>query len=192
MNNNKPYIIGVAGGSGSGKTFFLKCFLHHFNTEEVCLISQDDYYKPIGEQKVDENGWVNFDLPEGINDTKLLEDLKLLIDGRQFQEKNILLILMRKVRLMNIRVHDYNCRGIICIPLSEHHNIRPEKFMDADEEITLNRRISRDEIDRGIPVIWLCTNGLTTLCLLTNNFCFLTRNLVRKSSLTINMWRKIL
>jgi uridine kinase len=38
---NKPYIVGIAGGSGSGKTFFLKCFLKHFTTDEVCLVSQD-------------------------------------------------------------------------------------------------------------------------------------------------------
>jgi len=40
---NKPFIIGVAGGSGSGKTFFLRCFLEHFSADEVCLVSQDDY-----------------------------------------------------------------------------------------------------------------------------------------------------
>ncbi|RYE12314.1 MAG: uridine kinase, partial [Sphingobacteriales bacterium] len=41
---NKPYIVGIAGGSGSGKTFFLRCLLKHFSEEEVCLVSQDDYY----------------------------------------------------------------------------------------------------------------------------------------------------
>ena len=62
MSSKKPFIIGVAGGSGSGKTFFLKCFLHHFKADEVSLISQDDYYRPKQEQKIDENGWINFDL----------------------------------------------------------------------------------------------------------------------------------
>ena len=42
----KPYIIGIAGGSGSGKTFFLKCFLKHFAEHEITLVSQDDYYIP--------------------------------------------------------------------------------------------------------------------------------------------------
>ncbi|RYF23201.1 MAG: uridine kinase, partial [Flavobacteriales bacterium] len=40
MNNNKPLIIGIAGGSGSGKTFFLNSFLHHFKNDEVTLLSQ--------------------------------------------------------------------------------------------------------------------------------------------------------
>ena len=46
---NKPFIIGIAGGSGSGKTFFLNCFLKHFEPNEVCLVSQDDYYLPIAQ-----------------------------------------------------------------------------------------------------------------------------------------------
>ena len=55
MSNNKPYVIGVAGGSGSGKTFFLNCFLNHFTKEEICLVSQDDYYKNVGELTAEEN-----------------------------------------------------------------------------------------------------------------------------------------
>lgn len=63
MSNNKPYVLGVAGGSGSGKTFFLKAFLNHFSNEEVCLVSQDDYYIPQGEMTAEENRLHNFDLP---------------------------------------------------------------------------------------------------------------------------------
>ena len=62
--SKKPFVIGIAGGSGSGKTFFLNCFLNHFNPEDICLVSQDDYYKPKYLQKIDKNGWINFDLPE--------------------------------------------------------------------------------------------------------------------------------
>lgn len=152
MNNNKPYIIGVAGGSGSGKTFFLKCFLHHFSTEEVCLISQDDYYKPIGEQKVDDNGWVNFDLPEGIDDAKLLEDLKLLIDGQSISRKEYTFnINEESARLMNITSAPIIIvEGLFVFHYPELSQLFDLKiFMDADEEITLNRRISRDEIERG-------------------------------------------
>ena len=152
MNNNKPFIIGVAGGSGSGKTFFLKCFLHHFSADEVCLISQDDYYRPITEQKLDENGWINFDLPEGIEDDRLLGDLKLLIDGKSIEKKEYTFNINEgNARLMNI-----TSAPIIIVEglfvfhypeISELFDLRI--FMDADEEITLNRRISRDATERG-------------------------------------------
>lgn len=152
MNNNKPYIIGVAGGSGSGKTFFLKCFLHHFNAEEVCLISQDDYYKPKEFQKIDENGWINFDLPEGIDDTRLLQDLKLLVSGGTIEKKEYTF----NVNEENARLLNISSAPIIIVEglfvfhypeLAEMFDLKI--FLDADEEITLNRRISRDEIERG-------------------------------------------
>jgi uridine kinase len=59
-----PFIIGITGGSGSGKTRFLKSLLNHFSKKEVCLISQDNYYKEREEQPIDGKGVQNFDLPE--------------------------------------------------------------------------------------------------------------------------------
>jgi uridine kinase len=67
---NKPYVVGVAGGSGSGKTFFLKCFLEHFTPDEVCLVSQDDYYIPVAHTMTkEENKHYNFDLPSTLMPT---------------------------------------------------------------------------------------------------------------------------
>ena len=61
-----PYTIGITGGSGSGKTYFIKALSQHFKPDEVCLISQDHYYKPRDTQQTDERGVKNFDLPESI------------------------------------------------------------------------------------------------------------------------------
>ena len=80
MKNSKPVIIGIAGGSGSGKTFFLHSFLHHFKTDEVTLISQDDYYIPPGEMTQEENKLYNFDLPTTIDSQQFVMDLKKLRD----------------------------------------------------------------------------------------------------------------
>lgn len=152
MNKNKPYIIGVAGGSGSGKTFFLKCFLHHFTAGEVSLISQDDYYHPIADQAVDQNGWINFDLPESIDDQKLLLDLKMLITGKTITKKEYTF----NVDAENARMLDIRTAPIIIVEglfvfhyqeIASLFNMRI--FLDADEEITLNRRITRDELERG-------------------------------------------
>jgi uridine kinase len=151
-SSKKPFIIGVAGGSGSGKTFFLKCFLHHFTSQEVTLISQDDYYRPKAEQKVDENGWINFDLPEGIDDKKLLADLKLLIDGQSVQKKEYTFnVNEENARLLKIpSAPIIIVEGLFVFHFQELAKLFDLKiFMDADEEITLNRRISRDEIERG-------------------------------------------
>jgi uridine kinase len=152
MSSKKPFVIGVAGGSGSGKTFFLKCFLHHFKTEEVSLISQDDYYRPKEEQKIDENGWINFDLPEGIDDARLLHDLKRLIAGEAVEKKEYTFNMNEEhARLLNITSAPIIIvEGLFVFHFKEISELFDMKiFMDADEEITLNRRISRDEIERG-------------------------------------------
>jgi len=152
MSSNKPFIIGVAGGSGSGKTFFLKCFLHHFKPEEVSLISQDDYYRPKQEQKIDENGWINFDLPQGIDDARLLQDLKKLIAGESIEKKEYTFNVNEEhARLLNIASAPIIIvEGLFVFHFREIAELFDMKiFMDADEEITLNRRISRDEIERG-------------------------------------------
>lgn len=151
-NNKKPFIIGVAGGSGSGKTFFLKCFLHHFTSGEVTLISQDDYYRPKSEQKVDENGWINFDLPEGIDDERLLSDLQRLIGGESVEKKEYTFnVNEENARLLQIpSAPIIIVEGLFVFHFQELARLFDLKiFMDADEEITLNRRISRDGMERG-------------------------------------------
>jgi uridine kinase len=50
----KPYTVGITGGSGSGKTFFLKSLAERFTEKEICIISQDNYYHPREQQKKDE------------------------------------------------------------------------------------------------------------------------------------------
>ncbi len=152
MSSRKPFIIGVAGGSGSGKTFFLKCFLHHFKPEEVSLISQDDYYRSKQEQKIDENGWINFDVPEGIDDERLLNDLKLLMVGQSIEKKEYTFnVNEENAKLLNIvSAPIIIVEGLFVFHFQEIAKLFDMKiFMDADEEITLNRRISRDELERG-------------------------------------------
>jgi uridine kinase len=152
LSSKNPFIIGVAGGSGSGKTFFLKCFLHHFSSGEVSLISQDDYYRPMTEQAVDENGWINFDLPEGIDDKRLLHDLQLLIDGKSIEKKEYTFNTNEEnARLLNIASAPIIIvEGLFVFHFQEIAKLFDLRiFMDADEEITLNRRITRDGVERG-------------------------------------------
>ena len=150
--SKKPFVIGIAGGSGSGKTFFLNCFLNHFNPEDICLVSQDDYYKPKYLQKIDKNGWINFDLPEGIDDEKLTSDLTGLISGDSFQKKEYTFnVSEEKARLLTIKSAPIIIvEGLFIFHYSKVSQLFDMRiFMDADEEITLNRRIKRDGEERG-------------------------------------------
>jgi len=73
-----PFVVGIAGSSGSGKTFFLHCFLNHFAAHEVALISQDDYYIPANTKTKEENKLYNFDLPTAIDRPAFEHDIRLL------------------------------------------------------------------------------------------------------------------
>ena len=149
---NKPFIIGVAGGSGSGKTFFLNCFLNHFKSSEISLISQDDYYKPIATQPLDENGWVNFDLPICIDSQKLLEDLQTLIAGGSVQKKEYTFnVAGTEARMLTINPAPIIVvEGLFIFHYQELANLLDMRiFLDAEEELTLNRRIKRDTVERG-------------------------------------------
>ena len=85
----QPYTIGITGGSGSGKTFFIKELSSHFRPEEICLISQDHYYKPLDAQFTDEKGVQNFDLPTSIDKDALAGDILMLKSGRSIVKKGI-------------------------------------------------------------------------------------------------------
>ncbi len=149
---SKPFIIGVAGGSGSGKTFFLNCFLNHFDNSEISLISQDDYYKPIATQPLDENGWVNFDLPICIDSQKLLEDLQTLIAGGSVQKKEYTFnVAETEARMLTIDPAPIIVvEGLFIFHYQELASLLDMRiFLDAEEELTLNRRIKRDTVERG-------------------------------------------
>ena len=64
---DRPFIIGITGGSGSGKTSLIRKLKNAFTEGSITVLSQDDYYVPMEEQFVDDHGVHNFDLPTAIN-----------------------------------------------------------------------------------------------------------------------------
>ena len=154
MNKNKPYIIGIAGGSGSGKTFFLNCFLHHFKNDEVTLVSQDDYYIPAGEMTQEENKLYNFDLPSTIDDGQFLHDIKQLVKGevvykKEYNFNNPLAV----VKILEINPAPIIIvEGLFILHFKEIAKLLDYKiFIEADEQVALARRIRRDGMERGYP-----------------------------------------
>src|SRR5690606_39398277 len=78
---NKPYLVGITGGSASGKTLFLDRLLNFFNPDQICLISQDNYYKARNLQPIDDMGIPNFDTPESIDFQQYAEDIRKTQNG---------------------------------------------------------------------------------------------------------------
>ncbi len=152
--NKKPFIIGIAGGSGSGKTFFLNCFLHHFKQDEVTLVSQDDYYIPAGEMTQEENKLYNFDLPSTIDSEQFLKDIKQLMNGevvykKEYNFNNPLAV----VKILEIKSAPIIIvEGLFILHFKEIAALLDHMiFIDADEQVALDRRIKRDGLERGYP-----------------------------------------
>ena len=152
MSNNKPYVIGVAGGSGSGKTFFLNCFLNHFSADEVCLVSQDDYYIKVGEMTAEENRLHNFDLPTCIEVNQFQNDVNDLMDFKTVYKQEYTFNNPTAIpKLLEIKPAPI----LIIEGLFIYHYKYIDQlfdyriFMDAAVEIALERRLSRDLLERG-------------------------------------------
>jgi uridine kinase len=150
---NKPYIIGIAGGSGSGKTFFLNCFLNHFKKEEVCLVSQDDYYIPVADNMTpEENKLYNFDLPHTIDREHFIHDINRLIAGQSFTKKEYCFGNPNAVpKMLEIKPAPIIIvEGLFILHFRDIADLLDMKiFIDADEEVALQRRLRRDLIERG-------------------------------------------
>lgn len=150
--NQKPYIIGIAGGSGSGKTFFLNCFLEHFKENEITLVSQDDYYIPANTKTREENRVYNFDLPTSLYRENFHQDILALIAGKTiFKEEYTFNNDTLNSKTLEIRPAPILIvEGLFIFHFKEINALLDHRiFVHAEEEIALARRLKRDLIERG-------------------------------------------
>jgi len=150
--NKKPYVIGIAGSSGSGKTFFLNCFLKHFSPDEVTLISQDDYYIPANTKTQEENKLYNFDLPTSIDRNAFYKDISYLFDGKTiYKEEYTFNNPAIKPKMLEIKPAPILIiEGLFIYHYTEVNKLIDHRiFLDANQDIALERRLRRDLIERG-------------------------------------------
>ena len=152
---NKPFTIGITGGSGSGKTYFLQGLSSHFKPEEICLISQDNYYKPRDQQPIDENGVENFDLPVSIDRIAFQNDLLKLKAGQDVEKKEYMFNNSKAVP----KLLHFNAAPILVVEglfVQYFEEIDKELdlkiFIEAKDHIKIGRRIKRDQVARGYDI----------------------------------------
>ena len=148
----KPYIIGVSGISGSGKTFFLKCFLKNFASNQIAVISQDDYYIPANTKTREENKVYNFDLPTSFDRDYFYQDILALINGKTIynQEYTFNNPALKSNTLEINPAPIILVEGLFIFHFTEINNLLDHRiFIHANEEIALKRRLKRDWEERG-------------------------------------------
>ncbi len=152
MQINTPFIVGITGGSASGKTSFLRKLMSAFHDDDICLISQDNYYRSRQEVPIDENGVHNFDLPQAIDHARYAQHIIELRGGRPVQQLEYTfnnpsvepkMLTFKPSPLIIVE-------GIFVFYFKEIANLLDLKiFIDAKEHIKLKRRIIRDQVERG-------------------------------------------
>ncbi len=149
---SKPFIVGITGGSASGKTHFLNSLLASFPAEDICLVSQDNYYKPREMQPRDENGVYNFDTPQSIKFDEFAKDLKDLKLGKKVQRLEYTFNNPNATpRVLTFRPAPIIVvEGLFVFYYPEvASQLNLKVFIDAKEYIKLKRRIIRDNQERG-------------------------------------------
>lgn len=148
----KPFTIGITGGSGSGKTFFLKNLESRFTNNELCLISQDHYYHPREMQQHDERGIKNFDLPESIDHKQFQQDIQTLKRGEVLKKKEYTFNNPNATP----RILEFKPAPVIIVEglfVQYFPDIEQELdlkiFIEAKDHVKLSRRIKRDNEERG-------------------------------------------
>lgn len=146
------YIIGVAGGSGSGKTFFTDALQKHLGTDVCQIIYQDNYYIDQSQRFDGDGGSVNFDHPSSLEFSLLAQDLKRLKQGQPIKipiydfvthkrQIQTLDIVPTKIILVD---------GILILNSEEVRDVLDEAvFFDTAEELRFSRRLHRDVNERG-------------------------------------------
>jgi uridine kinase len=148
----KPYIVGITGGSASGKTYFLHSLMSRFAAADVCLISQDNYYKNKKSIPKDENGIENYDLPETIDFEQYARDIEALKTGKIVEKQEYVfnnpdvipkMLVFKPAPIIIVE-------GIFVFYFPEiRKQLDLKVFIDAKEHVKIKRRIIRDNNERG-------------------------------------------
>lgn len=151
----KPFIIGITGGSGAGKTTLVRALRDYFSEEELCIISQDDYYLPRDQQEPDKRGVKNFDRPKSIDREAFARDIQKLIAGETVTIKEYTFNNPHaEARLITLKPAPVIIvEGLFVLHIKRIRKLLDLKvFVQAKENIKLIRRIIRDQQERNYPL----------------------------------------
>ena len=146
------FIIGIAGGTGSGKTTVVRKIMERLPEGEVCFISQDNYYKDSSHIPEEERQKINFDEPAAFDWPLLIDHLKALKAGRAIEVPTYsYLTCTRQEETVHMEPHDVVLiEGILVLSDPRVRKMMDIKvFVDADGDDRLIRVISRDCVERG-------------------------------------------
>ncbi|MGM0219594.1 uridine kinase [Enterococcus sp. AZ126] len=152
MKNTQPIVIGVTGGSGSGKTSVSRAIFNHFPDHSIMMLEQDSYYKDQSHLSFEERLTTNYDHPFAFDTDLLIEHLQQLIDYQTIEKP--VYDYVAHTRSSDIIIQEPKeviiLEGILILEDSRLRELMDIKlYVDTDDDIRIIRRIKRDMDERG-------------------------------------------
>lgn len=162
----KPIIIGVAGGTGSGKTTVASRILDRVGAEHIMYIAHDAYYRDLSHLPERLRTQVNFDHPDALETELLVEHLRRLLDGQPVEipiydfTSHTRTDRTRRVEVAPVVIVE----GILVFVEPDLRRLFDVKiYIDTDADVRFIRRLRRDIEERGRSVESVCEQYLSTV-----------------------------
>ncbi len=163
----RPLIIGMAGGSGSGKTTIAEAVVNAVGDDLVALIQHDQYYRVQAEIPFEERAKVNFDHPDSLETELLVRHIEELRAGGSIQRPVYDFSTHTRRTDETVRVDAEQViiiEGILVLAEPELRELMDLRiYVDTDPDLRLMRRLRRDIIERGRTVDSVLTQYLRTV-----------------------------
>ncbi len=161
-----PLILGIAGGTGSGKTTVANCILERVGSQRISFLSHDAYYRDLKDLPLEERARQNFDHPNSLETELLIEHLRLLKQWKAVDmpiydfTQHIRSNRVRHIEPRRVIIVD----GILIFAEPELRKMFDVKiFVDTDADIRFIRRLQRDITERGRTVESVIQQYYTTV-----------------------------
>jgi len=169
---NKPVVIGIAGGTGSGKTSIAKAIKKQVE-EHVTVLTQDSYYKSFPDLPLKERHMINFDHPSTYDTKLLIEHIQNLVRNVPIEMPiyDFTTHLRKKETIQQNPAKIIIVEGILLFENEELRSLMDIKiFVDTDADIRIIRRIDRDIKERGRTLQSTIDQYLATVRPMHNEF----------------------
>ena len=148
----KPILIGITGGTGSGKSTVAKSIYRNFKKESISIIMQDSYYKDQSDMTFEERTKTNYDHPHAFDTPLLIKHLEMMLKGQAI-EMPIYDFTIHNRKKETIREEPKDIIIVEGILILEDKRLRDlfdiKIYVDTDADIRILRRLTRDIRDRG-------------------------------------------
>lgn len=172
-------IIGIAGGTGSGKTTVVNQIINELPADEVCVISQDSYYKATDDLSYEERTKINFDHPRAIDFDLLIEHIADLKAGKVIEQPIYSFVTHNRTK-DTVKTHPRKVvivEGILIFNSEQLRSLFDIKiFVHADTDERLIRRVRRDISERGRDIDEVLNRYQSTLKPMHQQFIEPTKN----------------